>query len=293
MEIRQLRYFVAVAEELHFGRAAEREHIVQSALSQQIRLLERQIGARLLDRNTHHVMLTNAGEAFLVEARSLLVHLARAATVARQAAEEPPVFRVGSTDTTYVLMAAIIDRLLAERPDVEVNQFEAVVSRQYDMLAAGELDVGVGCASLAPATISSYRFREDPMGVLVSEDHPFATASQVRVGDLEDEQLLFGPAQWTPEYDALVFGMCREAGFTPTAYPGRVQNILVGLALVRSMRCALFTPRSVWLLSQGVRWIPLIEPAVGYPWSVFWRSEDHSDLIDLVVTTARELAPAG
>lgn len=291
VEVRQLRYFVAVAEELHFGHAAEREHIVQSALSQQIRQLEREIGVRLLDRNTHQVALTNAGVTFLAETRSLLVQLARAATIARHAAEKPAVFRVGSTETGYDLTAAIIDRLLADHPDIEVNQFEAVVSHQYAMLATGELDVGVGCASLAPSTISTYRFREDPMGVLVSEDHPFAGASRVRVRDLQDEPLLFGPAHWTPEYDALVLGMCREAGFTPTAYPCRVQNILVGVALIRSMRCALCTPHSEWHPSQGVRWIPLVDPAVGYPWSVFWRSDDHSALIDLVVTTARELAP--
>ena len=185
MEIRQLKYFVAVAEELHFGHAAEREHIVQSALSQQVRLLEREIGARLLDRNTHQVKLTNAGVAFLAEARTLLVRLNRAAMIARRAADEPTVFRVGSTEASYDSIAVIIDQLLVARPDVEVNQFEAVVSHQYDMLATGQLDVGIGCASLAPALVASYQFREDPMGVLVSEDHLLANEVQVTVGDLQ------------------------------------------------------------------------------------------------------------
>jgi DNA-binding transcriptional LysR family regulator len=293
MEVRQLKYFVAVAEELHFGHAAEREHIVQSALSQQIRLLEREIGARLLDRNTHQVTLTNAGVAFLAEARSLLVHLVRAATIARRAADERAIFRVGSTETSYDLTVAILDRLLIDRPDVEVNQVEAVVSHQYDLLATGELDVGIGCASLAPALITSYQFREDPMGVLVSEDHPFANEPQLPVGELQGQPLLFGPAGWTPEHDALVYGMCRQAGFTPQAYAGRVQNIFVSLALIRSMRCAFCTPRSVWHPSHGVRWIPLVDPEVAYPCSVFWRSDDHSCLIDRVLATAKELTSAG
>ena len=95
MELRQLRYFVTLAEELHFGRAAEREHIVQSALSQQVRRLERELGVRLLERSTHHVSLTAAGAVFLVEARQILAHVDRAAGVARSAVGAAATLRVG------------------------------------------------------------------------------------------------------------------------------------------------------------------------------------------------------
>jgi DNA-binding transcriptional LysR family regulator len=88
MEIRQLRYFVTLAEELHFGRAAAREHIVQSALSQQIQRLERELDAALVERNTHHVRLTRAGEAFLGEARAVLRAVERAAMVAQEASAD-------------------------------------------------------------------------------------------------------------------------------------------------------------------------------------------------------------
>src|SRR3954464_13449851 len=86
MELRQLRYFVTLAEELHFGRAAAREHIVQSALSQQLQRLERELGVLLLDRTTRHVELTPAGSAFLIEARQILAHVDRAALAAHRAA---------------------------------------------------------------------------------------------------------------------------------------------------------------------------------------------------------------
>ena len=78
MELRQLRYFVTLAEDLHFGRAAAREHIVQSALSQQIQRLERELGTTLVDRSTHHVRLTTAGQTLLVEARQILTHVEQA-----------------------------------------------------------------------------------------------------------------------------------------------------------------------------------------------------------------------
>ena len=100
MELRQLRYFVTLAEELHFGHAATREHIVQSALSQQLQRLERELGVRLLERTTHHVRLTQAGAAFLVEARQILAQVDRAATVARDAVRATPSLRVGVVDAS-------------------------------------------------------------------------------------------------------------------------------------------------------------------------------------------------
>jgi DNA-binding transcriptional LysR family regulator len=93
MELRQLRYFVTLAEELHFCRAAAREHIVQSALSQQVARLERELGVLLLERSTHHVQLTRAGSAFLIESRQILAHLSRAAVAAQRGASSAPMLR--------------------------------------------------------------------------------------------------------------------------------------------------------------------------------------------------------
>ena len=90
MELRQLRYFVTLAEELHFGRAAAREHIVQSALSQQLQRLERELGVLLLERTTHHVQLSAAGAVFLIDARQILAHVERAAAAAQRAARSTP-----------------------------------------------------------------------------------------------------------------------------------------------------------------------------------------------------------
>ena len=150
MELRQLRYFVTLAEELHFGRAAAREHIVQSALSQQLQRLERELGVRLLARSTHHVSLTAAGAAFLAEARQILAHTDRAAAVARSAAAASAPLRVGIIDASYDSMPQILHEVQARYPSLVIHQVEASVPEQYQQLADGRLDVGIGRAANAP-----------------------------------------------------------------------------------------------------------------------------------------------
>src|SRR6202453_5510296 len=116
MELRQLRYFVTLAEELHFGRAAEREHIVQSALSQQLQRLERELGVRLLERSTHRVSLTASGVVFLVEARQILAHVDRAAGIARSTGGAAAPLRVGITVSSYDSMPLILHGVQARYP---------------------------------------------------------------------------------------------------------------------------------------------------------------------------------
>jgi DNA-binding transcriptional LysR family regulator len=196
VELRQLRYFVTLAEELHFGRAAAREHIVQSALSQQLQRLERELGVLLLDRTTHHVALTPAGSAFLIEARQILAHLDRAGAAAQRAASSAPVLRVGVVDASYDSMPQILRQVQQRYPDLEIHQVEAGVPEQYRLLGNGRLDVGLGRASLAPPEVASELFRLDPMGVLVTQGHRLAASPEVPVAKLAAEPLLFA-ARWS------------------------------------------------------------------------------------------------
>ena len=146
------------------GRAAEREHIVQSALSQQVQRLERELGVRLLERSTHHVALTAAGVVFLVEARQILAHAVRAADAARNAAGTAAPLRVGIIDSSYDSMPQILHEVQARYPGLVIHQVEASAPEQYEQLIDGRLDVGVGRAALAPSQIASLLFRQDPLG---------------------------------------------------------------------------------------------------------------------------------
>src|SRR5690242_4638752 len=167
MELRQLRYFVTLAEELHFGRAAAREHIVQSALSQQLQRLERELGVSLMNRSTHHVALTVPGTALLAQARQVLAQVDRAAEVVRSVAGLTSELRVGIIDASYDSMPQILREVQARYPDLAIHQVEVSVPEQYRQLIDGCLNVGIGRAALAPPEIASQIFRRDPVGVLV------------------------------------------------------------------------------------------------------------------------------
>jgi DNA-binding transcriptional LysR family regulator len=290
MELRQLRYFVTLAEELHFGRAAAREHIVQSALSQQVQRLERELGVRLLERSTHHVALTSAGALFLVEVRKILTHVDRAAHVARHAVGASPSLRVGIIDSSYDSMPQILHEVQARYPDLIINQIEAGVPEQYQRLAAGRLDVGIGRAALAPPEISSHLFRRDPLGVLVPIGHRFADLAAVPVAALAEEPLLLAEDVQAPEFNQFTVEMCRAAGFTPTVYEGTVESIRAAADLVGQSRCLYCVPSSCISALPGTIWRPLTAPVSYYPWSVLWRSTDDSEHVAAVVACARSMS---
>ena len=286
MELRQLRYFVTLAEELHFGRAAEREHIVQSALSQQVQRLERELGVRLLERSTHHVALTAAGVVFLVEARQILSHVDRAADAARNTAGAAAPLRVGIIDSSYDSMPLILHEVQARYPGLVINEVEASVPEQYQQLADGRLDVGVGRAALAPPRIASLLFRQDPLGVLVPSGHRFAGLDGVPAA----EPLLLAEDARAPEFNQFTVEMCRAAGFTPAVYGGTVESIRAAADLVAQGRCLYCVPASCIAALPGTTWRPITEPASYYPWSVLWRAADAPGHVHAVVSCAQAMS---
>jgi DNA-binding transcriptional LysR family regulator len=290
MELRQLRYFVTLAEELHFGRAATREHIVQSALSQQVQRLERELGVRLLERSTHEVSLTSAGAAFLIEARQILAHADRATAIARSANSAAPTLRVGIIDSSYDSMPQILHEVQARYPTLVIHQVEVGVPEQYQQLTDGDLDVGIGRASLAPPQIASHLFRRDPLGVLVPSSHRLAGLDAVPVAILTREPLLLAEEAHGPEFNQFTVEMCRAAGFTPTVYKGTVESIRASADLVAQGRCLCCVPSSCISAIPGTIWRPLTEPASYYPWSVLWRATEVSNYVEAVVNCARTMS---
>ncbi|MFE2407346.1 LysR substrate-binding domain-containing protein [Kitasatospora sp. NPDC059408] len=223
MELRQIRYFLAVAEELHFGRAAERMHIVQSAVSQQIRRLERELGVDLFDRTTRSVTLTPAG--------SVLVDRARAVVAAEQAALDAiaahraenaggaAALRIG----TNVGLGARLERLLAalehRAPDLAVELVSAAPADRLQRVRDGGLDAAfVRGATRSPGLELVPVWRERFV-VALPAGHALAARETVRLADLAGMPLRIAPREANPHLVDLVLDACRAAGFEPVLGP--------------------------------------------------------------------------
>ncbi|MFZ2502877.1 MAG: LysR family transcriptional regulator [Nocardioides sp.] len=193
VETRQLRYFVAVAEELHFGRAAARLHMAQPQLSQAIQALEATLSARLLDRTTRRVALTPAGTAYLHHARQTLAHLERAAADARRLASGLEgrliIGCVGSA--SYSLLPRLARALRAERPGLEIDvRGEMLTGDQARALRDGSIDLAITRRPLEPAGLDLTVLRSDRLMLAVADDHRLALRRRVTWSDLAGESLV-------------------------------------------------------------------------------------------------------
>ena len=217
MELRQLTYFVMVAEELHFGRAAERLHIVQPAVSQQVRRLERELGVELFDRSPRRVALTEAGTRFLPEARAVLAAAARAkAAVATDRSLSPGVLRLG----TSAGLGDHLDRLLDSlAPDLTVDLVYGPTAERAEQVRDGRLDATFVRGTLNYPGLRRIPAWQEPLFVAFSARHPLAREPEVKLADLAPFPLrLTERRNNTPLVD-LVVRACHEAGFTPVPAP--------------------------------------------------------------------------
>jgi DNA-binding transcriptional LysR family regulator len=290
VELRQLRYFATLAEELHFGHAAAREHIVQSALSQHIRRLERELGVPLLERSTHHVRLTASGEVFLAETRRILCHLEQATAAARSATPPNSVLRVAIGDPSSDSMPTVLRALHQCHPGLEIHRVEASASEQCRRLSDGRLDIGFARAAQLPTEVASEVVRLDRVGVLMSVRHALAGVGQLPVERVADEPLLLSANDQGPEFNQFVSEICRSLGMTPTPYPGSAESVLGAADLVAEGACVLCVPRSCAIPLMGTRWVPLVDPAVWYPWSMLWRRGEHSGPVRALRECARAVS---
>jgi DNA-binding transcriptional LysR family regulator len=222
MELRHLRYFIAVAEELHFGRAARRLRMAQPPLSQQIRALERELGVALFERSSRRVALTTAGRLFLVEARRTLTQAGHAMLVARRAElGEIGELRVGFS-TSAPFTAVVSQALFSFRqryPGIRLLLNEMTRSAQVEALAAEELDVAFirGFAlPVLPQDIRGLMLIEEPLLLAVHAGHPLASSDRpVRIADLAGESFVIFGRERGGGFNEHVALLCRRAGFEP------------------------------------------------------------------------------
>ncbi|GEM49876.1 LysR substrate-binding domain-containing protein [Deinococcus cellulosilyticus] len=218
MELRHLRYFVAVAEEKHFGRAAERLFITQPPLSQQIRHLEEELGVKLLKRTTQKVELTEAGKVFLEEARTTLEHADRAISAAR---------RVGRSEASRLELAfiasvasSILTPLLVAfknaHPEVNVNLAFMRTSDQIPALQEGQIDAGFVRLPFSGQGLVLEEVARDRFVALLPPDHALAGQEKINLLDLKDAPFITTEPQASPDFQTVLLEMCAKAGFRPS-----------------------------------------------------------------------------
>jgi DNA-binding transcriptional LysR family regulator len=216
-ELRLVRYFVAVAEELHFGRAAHRLRMAQPGLSQQIRSLEQQLGVRLLDRTSRQVRLTPAGSLLLDEGRRLLAQAERTADQVRRAGlgqvGRVTVAAIGSA--TYDVIPHLLREHRKRYPDVEVLLREMSTPAQVQALRGGEIDVGFLRLPADVDELVAHVVREERMALMLPESHPLTALREIPLRALAHERLIVFPASPRPSWVDTVIAACREAGFEP------------------------------------------------------------------------------
>ncbi|MDB5899531.1 MAG: transcriptional regulator, LysR family [Ramlibacter sp.] len=273
LEIRQLRYFQAVAEELHFGRAAARVAIAQPALSRQIQQLEEELGTPLLRRTQRKVELLPAGALLLERTRMILHELERAAADTRRTgAGELGRLTVGFIhSSTYGLLPSIVGRFRELYPRIELELQELPITGQHAALLRGSIDVGLLRVQSAPAELEILPVMEDPLLLALPTLHPLAGRQKLRLKSVAgDPFVMFGKGD-SALFHGRILALCQRAGFEPQVaqYATQIHTVvgLVGAGLGVAVVPA--TARN--LRPENVRFVRLADEAEPLHVALAWR----------------------
>lgn len=275
MELRHLRYFVALAEELHFGRAAEYLHIVQPALSKQISALERELGVRLFERSKRHVELTEAGAAFFADALDVLQQADLAAERARAVGRgENGVLIIGFIPPA--LNSVLPQALAAYReryPNVRLVLRESTNRGALEGVLTDRMHIAFVRMPFEPRGLQHETVYEEPVVLAIPEDHRLAEYSAVPMSELRDEALVMIPRAQEPELHDYYVAMCQDVGFSPRIVHD-VTTTLVAVGLVASGAGIAFVPESTRVMRRaGMVYRPIVDPVPRFRLAATWRGD--------------------
>lgn len=293
MEYRHLRFFIAVAEELSFTRAATRLRVAQPHLSQEIRRLEREVGTALFTRDRRRVALTAAGRAFLSHARLILSGSAEAVRAAQRASRgETGRARIGfASSAGFGILPDAVRRFRLQYPDVELVLLECNSNEQIDLLSSGAIDVGLlhPPHSTEPA-LELETLLVVPLMAALPEGHPLAERRRIALEALKDEPWVFFPrAVASRLYDEII-RVCTEAGFAPriAQEASKLSTIVslvasgLGVSLVPMPLARLGLWRAVCR--------PLATSWAEIPLAIAWRHDDRNPVLEPLLETMRKEA---
>lgn len=290
MELRQLKSFVLVAEELHFGRAAEILHLSQPALSKQIQALEDSLDIQLFDRTKHSVKLTAAGHKLLETAHRILQEMERGIQTAQQMARgEAGQLRVGCTDPAlFSLMPTIMQHYRLCYPNVALVLTSAVTETQVELLRTYQIDVGFLYLPIRDQLLSTYALYSEPFLIALPATHRLAKQKQISLKSLNNEPILFHPRSLAPALYADFTSCCEQANWIPNI----VQEVgaqHTRLGLVAAGVGITFVPAGLQHLSvKGVIYRPIADQFPTLKLALSWRQTEDSPVIRQFLAVVQE-----
>jgi DNA-binding transcriptional LysR family regulator len=288
MELRHLRYFVGVAEQEHFGRAAERLHVAQPALSRQIQDLERELGFRLFDRLPRGVRLSAAGKLFLGDVQRILQDIGEATRRAERIA-------LGKAGTLRVGIAMalswhgmVVDTFREFRrlqPDAELVLHHLLSVHQVEAVLSGRLDAGFA-ATVTPwhEDLAHWEFARDRILLAVPKGHPLTRGARIRLRDLRNAPFIWFQRSANPAFDDQLMGECARGGLSS---PHIVQvamdrDTILGLVQCR-IGVAWLTESTRWHCPRGIALVPVVDMNVRLPFNLIWKKDNASPLLAKLV----------
>ncbi len=292
LDLRLLRCFCAVAEELHFRRAAARLHTTQSAVSQQVKELELRLGVVLFDRNRRRVELTDAGETLYGEARELLAKAEATALRTREAARGlrgSLTFGVIGA-ATFDPMPHLMQAVRRTAPDVQFRFREMTAREQFAALRDGTIDAGMVRAEPRAADLQLRTVWSEPVICLLPERHRLAARERIAIADLEGEPILNLSRDYDPAAHDLYVGLYRKAGFEPRIVQ-EVSQIATILFVIATSGCVALGPAGFQVLRRdGVVFRPLVPPAPSVQTRLVWNPKRVNAALRAVLEAAARLA---
>jgi DNA-binding transcriptional LysR family regulator len=292
-DLRRLEYFLGVARERNFTRAAEQLHVAQPALSRQVRLLEEELGVELLHRTTHEFELTEAGVFLLERGPAVLAAVEELWRSVRTygSGELGSVVVAYGASASYETAPKLLAALAARHPSVQITTSVKSVGEIISGVGDGSLDLGLIRCPPADSGLEARTIRHEPQGVLVRRDHPLAKGPSAAVTALAHETVLLHPREANPgHYDAIV-ELCREHGFEPQVLLRSLSFDLAYTPVAGGDAVAIIGQSSSQGLPDDLRWVPLTPPA-SLEVSLVARHYSRPAAVDRMLETAVDVSAA-
>jgi DNA-binding transcriptional LysR family regulator len=288
MELRHLRYFVAVAESLHFGQAAAKLGIAQPSLSHQIRQLESELQTSLLRRTKRRVEVTEAGRLFLEEARDIIARADRAALLARRMARaDAQRLRVGvGYCMDHIGVSLLVGKFNTQHQEVQIELKTLAVPVQLGALREGRLDVGFVRPPIDDHALNAEVLIREPLIAALPPKHQLASRKRLALSALAGEPFILPALDGVPLFHGAVLKACREAGFVPHA-PHEADHLQMILGMVAAGAGVGLVPAAARKFNPGVVYRPLNPSPDSLETSIAWRQDDRSAMLNEFLHEAR------